>query len=57
MRATVYVSPAANSYPLSAYSYLVNQCAPTSQVATCKGRYPRVGKENVLAPVDALHRV
>ncbi len=44
----VYVSPAPNGYPISAYSYMTTQCAPGTG-PNCRGRYPRVGKENLLA--------
>jgi phosphate transport system substrate-binding protein len=44
----VYVNPASDGYPISAYSYLMTQCAPTPVVATCRGRYTREGKENTL---------
>ncbi len=46
--APVYVSPPADAYPISAYSYLVTQCE-AGQGPDCKGRYTRPGKEALLA--------
>ncbi|MEP6796698.1 MAG: substrate-binding domain-containing protein [Lapillicoccus sp.] len=45
----VYASPSAQAYPISAYSYLVTQCASAADRATCKGPYPTAGVSATLA--------
>jgi phosphate transport system substrate-binding protein len=45
----VYASPKPEAYPISAYSYLVTQCAPSAQRATCKGPYSNGGVAETLA--------
>jgi phosphate transport system substrate-binding protein len=39
----VYASQRADAYPISAYSYIVTQCAPDPGRATCKGNYEDPG--------------
>jgi phosphate transport system substrate-binding protein len=39
----VYTNPDPLTYPISAYSYIVTQCAPTADRATCKAPYPNGG--------------
>jgi phosphate transport system substrate-binding protein len=39
----VYANPDPLTYPISAYSYVVTQCAPSADRATCKGPYPNAG--------------
>ena len=39
----VYASTNPLAYPISAYSYLVTQCAPAADRATCKGPYTNPG--------------
>jgi phosphate transport system substrate-binding protein len=39
----VYTSTNPAAYPISAYSYLVTQCAPAADRATCKGPYTNPG--------------
>ncbi|MCU1355580.1 MAG: phosphate transporter substrate-binding protein, partial [Acidimicrobiales bacterium] len=46
----VYANPNPLAYPISAYSYIVAQCAPASDRATCKGAYPDKGVISTLAP-------
>jgi phosphate transport system substrate-binding protein len=41
--AGVYNNPAADAYPISAYSYVVTQCKATGDRPTCKGPYPNPG--------------
>jgi phosphate transport system substrate-binding protein len=41
--AGVYNNPAADAYPISAYSYIVTQCKATGDRATCKGAYANPG--------------
>lgn len=45
----VYASPSPTAYPISAYSYLVTQCAAAADRATCKGAYPNAGVGATLA--------
>jgi phosphate transport system substrate-binding protein len=45
----VYNSANPAAYPLSAYSYLVTQCAPTGDRPTCKGPYANSGVTETLA--------
>lgn len=45
----VYASSNPEAYPISAYSYMVTQCAPTAQRATCKGPYVNAGVAETLA--------
>ena len=45
----VYSSPNAEAYPISAYSYMVTQCARTGDRPTCKGPYPNGGVAETLA--------
>lgn len=45
----VYNSGRADAYPLSAYSYIVTQCAPSPDRPTCKGPYPNPGTAETLA--------
>lgn len=44
----VYTSSNPDAYPISAYSYMVTQCAPTAQRATCKGPYVNAGVAETL---------
>lgn len=44
----VYRSRVAGAYPISAYSYLVTQCAPSGDRATCKGNYADTGVAETL---------
>jgi phosphate transport system substrate-binding protein len=39
----VYVNPAADAYPISAYSYVVTQCNNPGDRPTCKGTYSNGG--------------
>jgi phosphate transport system substrate-binding protein len=45
----VYASGNAEAYPISAYSYLVTQCAPSPQRATCQGPYSNPGISETLS--------
>jgi phosphate transport system substrate-binding protein len=45
----VYTSKNPLAYPMSAYSYIVTQCAPTPARATCKGAYTNPGVTETLA--------
>jgi len=45
----VYSSSNPAAYPISAYSYIVTQCAPTPQRATCKGNYSNGGVAETLS--------
>lgn len=45
----VYGSTNPQAYPISAYSYIVTQCAPASSRPTCKGAYSDAGKSQTLA--------
>ncbi len=45
----VYTSKNPLAYPISAYSYLVTQCAPAADRATCKGDYTNPGITQTLA--------
>jgi phosphate transport system substrate-binding protein len=45
----VYESGNPDAYPLSAYSYVVTQCARTGDRPTCKGPYPNAGVTETLA--------
>ena len=45
------------AYPISAYSYIVTQCAPSADRPTCKGNYSNAGVTATLAEVAALHRL
>jgi phosphate transport system substrate-binding protein len=44
----VYTSANPDAYPISAYSYMVTQCAPTAERATCKGPYTNSGVADTL---------
>ena len=44
----VYASTNPLTYPISAYSYLVTQCAPAADRATCKGAYANPGVASTL---------
>jgi phosphate transport system substrate-binding protein len=46
----VYASTNPDAYPISAYSYIVTQCAPSAQRASCKGPYANAGIAATLAP-------
>ncbi len=45
----VYASRNPAAYPISAYSYLVTPCAPSSSRASCKGSYPDSGQATSMA--------
>lgn len=45
----VYNSGDPLAYPISAYSYLVTQCAPAGDRPTCKGAYPNGGVAETLS--------
>jgi phosphate transport system substrate-binding protein len=45
----VYASPNPDAYPISAYSYIVTQCARAGDRATCKGPYSNGGVAETLA--------
>jgi phosphate transport system substrate-binding protein len=49
----VYASPNPGAYPISAYSYMVTQCAAAGDRPTCKGNYPNTG---VAETLDAFMR-
>lgn len=44
----VYRSRAPEAYPISAYSYIVTQCAPSADRATCRGNYANEGVAQTL---------
>jgi phosphate transport system substrate-binding protein len=44
----VYASGNPGAYPISAYSYMVTQCAPAADRATCKGNYANTGVAETL---------
>lgn len=46
---SVYASTNPQAYPISAYSYLVSQCAASGDRPTCKGSYPNAGQTTTLA--------
>ncbi len=47
-----------SAYPISAYSYIVTQCAPAADRPTCKGPYTNPGVAETLAQCGyALHRL
>ena len=46
----VYSSTNPLTYPISAYSYIVTQCASSPQRATCHGPYTNSGVADTLAP-------
>jgi phosphate transport system substrate-binding protein len=45
----VYTSPNAAAYPISAYSYILVQCAPNSVRSTCLSPYTNPGISNTLS--------
>jgi len=45
----VYSSTTPTAYPISAYSYILYQCASTPTRPTCKGPYPNQGITNTMA--------
>ncbi|MGZ4715716.1 MAG: substrate-binding domain-containing protein, partial [Acidimicrobiales bacterium] len=45
----VYNSPNADAYPISAYSYIVTQCAPAADRPTCKGTYANAAVTETLS--------
>ncbi len=45
----VYNSAKADAYPISAYSYIVTQCAPAGDRPTCKGAYSNPGVSETLS--------
>ena len=45
----VYTSPHPGAYPISAYSYIVGQCAPRGDRPTCTGGYDDGGKAETLS--------
>jgi phosphate transport system substrate-binding protein len=45
----VYASTNPEAYPISAYSYIVTQCAPDPQRPTCKGPYGNPGVAETLS--------
>lgn len=47
--AGVYTSTNPLTYPISAYSYILYQCAPTATRPTCKKPYSSTGVENTIA--------
>jgi phosphate transport system substrate-binding protein len=49
----VYASQNPGAYPISAYSYIVTQCAGAGDRPTCKGNYPNTG---VAETLDAFMR-
>ena len=53
----VYASANPEAYPISAYSYMVTQCAPSGPAGDLQGRLhePRRGRD--AREVDALHRL
>ncbi len=44
----VYTNPDPLTYPISAYSYIVTQCAPDPARPTCKGKYTNPGVAETL---------
>lgn len=44
----VYTSTNPEAYPISAYSYIVTQCAPAADRTTCKGPYVNAGVAETL---------
>jgi phosphate transport system substrate-binding protein len=44
----VYASQNPGAYPISAYSYMVTQCANAGDRPTCKGNYPNTGVADTL---------
>jgi phosphate transport system substrate-binding protein len=44
----VYTSRHPSAYPISAYSYIVTQCAPAGDRPTCKGNYRSAGVSETL---------
>jgi phosphate transport system substrate-binding protein len=46
---TVYTSTNPQAYPISAYSYILVQCAPTPARSTCASAYPNQGIANTMA--------
>ena len=53
----VYASGNPLAYPISAYSYIVTQCAAAGDRPTCKGHYSNAGRGRDAHQVDALHRL
>ena len=53
----VYTSTNPLAYPISAYSYILVQCAPNSARSTCTSPYPNQGIANTMAAVHELHRL
>ena len=53
----VYTSTNPQAYPISAYSYILVQCAPNSARSTCLSPYPNQGIANTMAAVHGLHRL
>jgi phosphate transport system substrate-binding protein len=45
----VYASTDPGTYPISAYSYIVTQCAPSGDRPLCKGAYPNGGVSETMA--------
>ena len=45
----VYTSTNPQAYPISAYSYILVQCAPTPERNTCNSPYPNQGIANTMA--------
>jgi phosphate transport system substrate-binding protein len=45
----VYASTNSEAYPISAYSYMVTQCAPTADRETCQGPYANAGVAETLS--------
>jgi phosphate transport system substrate-binding protein len=45
----VYTSTNPQAYPISAYSYILVQCAPTSSRPTCSSAYPNQGIASTMA--------
>ncbi|WP_426573669.1 substrate-binding domain-containing protein [Aquihabitans sp. McL0605] len=46
----VFASTNPLAYPVSAYSYVVTQCVPSADRATCRGKYPDQGVIDTLTP-------
>ena len=53
----VYASRNPGAYPISAYSYMVTQCAAAGDRPTCKGNYANPGVAETLDGLHALRRV
>ena len=53
----VYASPNPGAYPISAYSYMVTQCAAAGDRPTCKGNYPNTGVSRDARRLHALRGV